>query len=140
MNPEFLIVEITESVLMTEAEKAASIIKRLQYHGIQVALDDFGTGFSSLAYLGSFKIDILKIDGSFIKSAIKNENSNIITKSIINMARELNIKLVAEGIEKWEQLSYLLKLKCKIGQGYLYSKPLFSDEFEKILAKGVCKP
>ena len=132
--------EITESVLMVEAEKTVSVIKKLQSYGIQVALDDFGTGFSSLAYLNSFHISILKIDGSFIKNAILDDTGNIITKSIINMARELKIKMVAEGIEKWEQLSYLLNMNCLMGQGYLYSKPLSYEEFGLVLSKGKCEP
>ena len=108
--------------------------------GIQVALDDFGTGFSPLAYLYSFKFDYLKIDGLFIKNAILEETSNIITSSIIKTARNLKIKVVAEGIENWEQLSYLKDLNCHTGQGYLYSKPVALEDFEKILAKKRCRP
>jgi len=140
LDPRFLIMEITESVLMEKTEKAKADIRRLQSYGIQVALDDFGTGFSSLAYLNSFKIDILKIDGSFIKNSITDEKSSIITKSIINMARELKIKLVAEGIEKWQHLSYLKNLNCFAGQGYIYSKPLPPEDFEVLLARKKCFP
>ena len=132
--------EITESVLMTNVKKAISSIKNIQELGIQVALDDFGTGFSSLAYLNTFNIDILKIDRSFIKNAAIDQTSSIITSSIISMARQLSIKVVAEGVETWEQLSYLRKQNCYSGQGYLYSKPIPLKEFEKILIMKRCKP
>ena len=140
LDPHFLIMEITESVLMKNAEKAIVDIKRLQNLGIQVALDDFGTGFSCLAYLNSLSIDILKIDRSFIKNVLLDDASTIITKSVIDMAQELKIKLVAEGIENWEQLSYLRDLNCFSGQGFLYNKPVPNAEFEALLAKEKCLP
>lgn len=140
LDPHFLIMEITESILLVNAERAISIINRLQSFGIQVALDDFGTGFSSLAYLHSFHINILKLDGSFIKNIHLDEAGTIIARSIIRMAQELKIKLVAEGIENWEQLSFLKELKCFAGQGYLYSRPIPIIEFEKVLMKKTCKP
>lgn len=135
LDPHFLIMEITESIFMGKAEKVASDIQKLQSFGIQVALDDFGTGFSSLAYLNFLNIDILKIDGYFIKDITLNKTSTVITKSIINMAHELDIKLVAEGIENQEQLFYLQKLNCHIGQGYIFGKPVGLKEFEQILDK-----
>ena len=140
LNPHFLIMEITESALMKNAEKAIFDIQRLQALGIQVALDDFGTGFSSLAYLNSFNIDILKIDRSFIKNVLVDETSTIITRSVIDLARELKIKLVAEGIENWEQLNYLKQSNCYSGQGFLYHKPLPLNEFKEVLATGKSVP
>ncbi len=140
LNPHFLIMEITESVFMKNPEKAIVDIKRLQYQGIQVALDDFGTGFSSLSYLNSFNIDILKIDRSFIKNVMMDDASTIITRSVIDLAQELRIKLVAEGIENQEQLKYLKGANCYSGQGYLYNKPMPSDEFVQLLAKKKCLP
>lgn len=140
LNPKFLIMEITESILMEKSDKVISDIKRLQSHGIQIALDDFGTGYSSLAYLNSFNIDILKIDGSFIKNINIDETSTIITKYIIKMAQELKIKLVAEHIETLDQLDFLRKLKCYTGQGYMFSKPVTLKAFEKILDKKKCNP
>lgn len=140
LNPSFLIIEITENILINKFDKVISDIKRLQSYGIQIALDDFGTGYSSLAYLSSFNIDILKIDGSFVKKLMTDKTSNVITKSIINMAQELNIKLVVEGIENWEQLTYLRGLNCFAGQGYIYSKPIELENFEKLLIKGRCNP
>lgn len=140
LDPHFLIMEITESTFIREIDRVNSDIKRLQSFGIQVALDDFGTGYSSLGYLNSLNIDILKIDGSFIKSIITDDTSAIITKSIINLARELKIKLIAEGIENWQQLSKLRELSCHTGQGYIYSRAVPLVEFEKVLVKGKCGP
>lgn len=140
LEPSFLIVEITESILMKNTDKVIYDIKKLQSLGIQVALDDFGTGFSSLSYLTSFNIDILKLDGSFIMNIPIDETSTSITKSVVNLAKELKIKLVVEGIEKKEQLSYLKKLNCYTGQGFIYSKPVPLEDFEKILVKKKCKP
>ncbi|MGI6226542.1 MAG: EAL domain-containing protein, partial [Peptococcales bacterium] len=140
LDPHFLIMEITESVLMKNINKVTADLERLRTLGIQIALDDFGTGFSALAYLYSFRFDYLKIDGLFIKKAILDDTSNVITTSIIKTTRDLKIKLVAEGIENWEQLTYLKDLNCHTGQGYLYSKPVALDDFEKMLAKKKCKP
>ena len=140
LDPHFLIMEITESVFMKNPEKAIIDIKRLQSEGIQVALDDFGTGFSSLSYLNSFNIDILKIDRSFIKNVMIDEASTIITRSVIDLAQELRIKLVAEGIENWDQLAYLRDLNCYSGQGFLYNKPMPIDEFENLLLCQKCLP
>jgi diguanylate cyclase (GGDEF)-like protein len=140
LDPHFLIMEITESVFMKNPEKAIIDIKRLQCEGIQVALDDFGTGFSSLSYLNSFNIDILKIDRSFIKNVMLDEASTIITRSVIDLAQELRIKLVAEGIENWDQLSYLRDLNCYSGQGFLYNKPMPIGEFEQLLVCEKCLP
>jgi diguanylate cyclase (GGDEF)-like protein/PAS domain S-box-containing protein len=140
LDPHFLIVEITENILIIKNNKAMSDIRKLRSLGIWVALDDFGTGFSSLSYLNSLDIDIIKIDRSFVKRLLVDETGTIITKSIIGMAGELKIKVAAEGIENWDQLSFLQKVNCYAGQGYIYSKPVPAEEFRKILAKKKCKP
>jgi diguanylate cyclase (GGDEF)-like protein len=140
LDPSFLVMEITESTLLDNMEKARLEIKRLKAYGIKIALDDFGTGFSSLAYLHSFDIDIIKIDGAFIRNSLKDTTSEVISRSIINMAWELKLHLVAEGIETHQQLIYLQKLNCYAGQGYLFSKPLSVHDFERILSQGVCNP
>ena len=140
LDPHFLIIEITEGALINNSEQVISHINDLRELGIQIAIDDFGTGFSSLSYLNMFDIDILKIDKSFIKNIPSNEVSTKITNSIIGLAKDLKVKLVAEGIENWDQLSYLRRLNCYTGQGYIYSKPVPLDEFEKILLKRKCKP
>jgi len=140
LDPGFLIMEITESVFMKNPEKAIIDIKSLQENGIQVALDDFGTGFSSLSYLNSFNIDILKIDRSFIKNITVDNSSSIITRSVIDLAQELKIKLVAEGIENWEQLACLKEMNCYSGQGFIFNKPMPAEEFEKLLVAEKCQP
>lgn len=99
LDPHFLIIEITESILMKNLDKTMTDIKHLQSAGIQVAIDDFGTGYSSLAYLRDLDIDILKLDRSFIKDFTTDYKRNVILKSIVNLAKELKIKMVAEGIE-----------------------------------------
>lgn len=140
LDPSFIIIEFVDSVLLSNFEQVVSNIKSLRKLGVYIALDNFGTGLSSLEYLQQINIDILKIDRSFINNIPLNETSSIITKIIINLGRELRFKIVAEGIETWEQLLYLRNLNCFAGQGFLYSKPIPAEEFTKLLAKKSCKP
>lgn len=140
LDPRYLIIEITESVLIDNARKVIDDLQKLQEIGILVAVDDFGTGFSSLSYLLTFNIDIIKIDSSFIQNIPTNKTSTIITHSVINLARELNIKLVAEGIESPEQLSHLKRFNCHTGQGYLYSKPIPQHQLAEIITNRKCEP
>ncbi len=140
LDPHFLIIEITESIFLCQLNKAIEGIKQLQSYGIQIALDDFGTGYSSLAYLSAFKIDIVKIDKLFIKNYDTDLSNAVIIKGIINMTRELKIKIVAEGIENIDQLNFLKNLNCYTGQGFLYSKPVDVEEFTKKLEKKLCIP
>lgn len=140
LDPRFLIVEITESVLLKYPERTVSNINKLHKSGIKVALDDFGTGYSSLAYLSTLNIDIVKIDRSFIKNAITDSTTDIITRTVIRLVRELQLKICAEGIENYEQLCYLRNLNCYTGQGYLFNKPVPLGDFEIILRKGKCIP
>ena len=108
--------------------------------GIQIALDDFGTGYSSLTSLSTFDIDILKIDGSLIKNIEKDLTCTVITRHIVRMAQELDIKLVAERVETWDQLTFLRELKCYSGQGHIYSRPVPPEEFVEVLARKECTP
>ncbi|MGV8906460.1 MAG: EAL domain-containing protein [Acetobacterium sp.] len=140
LDPKFLIIELTESLLIEDSQKAIHDIQSLQSLGLKVALDDFGTGFSSLSFLNAFNIDVLKMDGSFLKNIFTDKTTAIIARTIVRLARELNIKLVALRIENWEQLSFLREVNCYAGQGYLYSRPLPLEDFEKILDRGKCKP
>lgn len=140
LDPHFLIMKINESILMENVDKVIEDIKRLQSFGIQIAIDNFGMGYSLLPYLNSFNIDILNLDGSCIKKINEDESNTVTTRHIINIAKELKIKLVAKQIETWEQLSFLRELKCYSGQGSLYSKPAPPEDFEKVLAKRKCKP
>lgn len=101
--------------------------------GIKISLDDFGTGFSSLSYLKGLPIDTLKIDKSFIDTVITDENTRIITESIIYMVKKLGFETVAEGVETEEQFKYLNEISCDIIQGYYLGKPMPADDIEKLL-------
>ncbi len=140
VDPQYLIVELTEGLLIENAYKAAEDIQKLQSAGIKVALDDFGTGYSSLSYLKNFNIDIIKMDASFLKNILTDKTTTIIAKAIINLTKELHIKLVSEGLENWEQLSFLRENNCFSGQGYLYSRPVPLEKINGILEKGKCRP
>jgi len=135
INPEQIELEITESVLINNFEDIIDKIKTIRGIGMRVSLDDFGTGFSSLSYLKNLPIDTIKIDKSFIDSAITSDSCGIITESVIQMAQKLGFQTVAEGVENKEQFNYLRKNKCDIIQGFLLGKPVSKSEFEKILIR-----
>lgn len=140
VDPKYLIVELTESLIIENAHKAIADIEKLQRAGIKVALDDFGTGYSSLSYLQHFNIDIIKMDASFLKNIMADKSSAIIAQAIINLTKELHIKLVCEGIENWEQLSFLRENNCFAGQGYLYSRPVPFLKIDEMLENSKCRP
>jgi diguanylate cyclase (GGDEF)-like protein/PAS domain S-box-containing protein len=135
LDPKCLRLEITESVIMHNAEQAVITVNELRKMGVRVSIDDFGTGFSSLGYLHRFPVDTLKIDRSFI-NRIGNEGENAeIVQTIINLATNLNMEVVAEGIETPEQLNFLRAVNCSYGQGYFYSRPLDCDSASRMLRK-----
>ncbi|MBM7685445.1 diguanylate cyclase (GGDEF)-like protein/PAS domain S-box-containing protein [Defluviitalea raffinosedens] len=140
LNPDFLIMEITESIIMEKKGRFLRAIKKLQSAGIQLAIDDFGKSFSTLAHLHTMNIDIIKIDNFFIQNCMADPKCNIILSAIIDTAKKLKLRVVSEGIETWEQLYYLRELNCYAGQGSLYAGPVPLKEFEKMLATGKCKP
>ncbi|MEX2499634.1 MAG: EAL domain-containing protein [Wenzhouxiangellaceae bacterium] len=123
LSPNQLEIEITESALMDHPENTAAILAKLQSLGVSIALDDFGTGYSSLTYLNSFPINLLKIDQSFVSDLSRGYNVTI-TRTIVSMARNLDIDVVAEGVETEFQRDKLLRLGCTFGQGYLLGRPL----------------
>lgn len=123
-DPNCLRLEITESVIMNNAEQAVITVNQLRGLGVRVSIDDFGTGYSSLSYLHRFPVDTLKVDRSFInRIGIDGENAEIV-QTIITLAYNLNMDVVAEGVETLEQLNFLRQVNCSYGQGYYYSKPL----------------
>ncbi|MCC6207624.1 MAG: EAL domain-containing protein [Gammaproteobacteria bacterium] len=128
--PECLELEITESVIMEHAEEMIQIFRRLKEMNILLAIDDFGTGYSSLAYLKRFPIDILKIDRSFVKDIPQDADDLAIVTGVIAMAKGLDLKVVAEGVETIEQKTFLQQQQCDYMQGYYLSKPLSADDFE----------
>ncbi len=135
LDPQNLKLEITESVIMQDLEKSVQILNTFREIGVTVAIDDFGTGYSSLSYLQKFPIDNIKIDRSFIWSMQKADNNYILVKAIANMASNLNLQIIAEGIETREQLEILQGLECEYGQGFHFSKPLPPEEMERLLLK-----
>ena len=124
LDPTQLVVEITESVLMREPAKIASLLRELKELGVQVAIDDFGTGYSSLSYLRQFPIDILKIDQSFVADMEHSKEAATVVSTLIHLGSELGIETVAEGVEKPGQLTALHDAKCNFGQGFLFAKPM----------------
>jgi len=116
--------ELTESLLLEATEETRQQLIGLKALGVTLAMDDFGTGYSSLSYLKKFPIDVIKIDRSFIKDIPGNQDDIEITAAVIAMARNLHLKVVAEGIETAEQLAFLRHQRCDIGQGYLFDKPI----------------
>ena len=130
LHPALLELEITESVLMQDAEASINTLHELKEMGIKIAVDDFGTGYSSLAYLKRFPIDVLKIDRTFIRDLSINSDSLAIVTAITALAKSLNLTIVAEGVETTEQLEYLCNKKCDRAQGFLISKPLNTDALE----------
>jgi diguanylate cyclase (GGDEF)-like protein/PAS domain S-box-containing protein len=124
---ERLEIEITEGILMEDTERAIEVLSALREQGVRIALDDFGTGYSSLSYLRSFTLDKLKIDRSFIKELGQSPESEIIVRTIIGLAHNLGLSIVAEGVETPQQLSILRDLTCDQLQGYLFGRPKRMD-------------
>ena len=134
LDPRSLQLEITESVLMENAELSATILHELKNIGVQLAVDDFGTGYSSLSYLNRFPLDVIKIDQSFVNGIGVSTDNGIIVSAIIGMGNNLKLKVIAEGIENVTQLSFLKERHCEEGQGYYFSKSVAADSFAALLA------
>ena len=135
-KPEWIELEVTEGQIMTNPEEAIKVLNKISDMGIELAIDDFGTGYSSLSYLKKLPIDKLKIDRSFIKDLPNNEEDIGISKSVIALSKNLNLKVIAEGVETKEQRDFLVKNKCPNIQGYFYSRPILADEiYERFLKK-----
>lgn len=133
VRPDNICLEITESAMMADPKRAMNTLTELNQMGIHLSIDDFGTGFSSLAYLKKLPVDELKIDKSFVMGLLTDDNDGIIVRSIIDLAHNLGLKVVAEGVEDKETLDLLGILGCDIAQGYYLSKPVPVDEFSKWL-------
>ena len=134
LNPHCLKLEITESVVMENAEAAALMFKQLRSLGVQLSIDDFGTGYSSLSYLHRFPLNYLKIDRSFVMR-LTTDNDNAIVRTISTLARNLGMEVIAEGIETEEQHQQLKMLGCEYGQGYLFSRPVDQHGVIQLLAQ-----
>ncbi|MGL1932292.1 MAG: EAL domain-containing protein [Desulfotalea sp.] len=127
--PEYIEFEVTESTLMHDPERSKEILDKIVSYGFTIAIDDFGTGYSSLQYMKQFPISTLKIDMSFVSGIGKDENDEILIRTIVEMANQFNLDIVAEGIEEIEQEKFLSDLDCHFGQGYLYGKPMSFESF-----------
>ena len=133
VEPERIELEITESVVMDEPQIVIEALQELKLFGVKVAIDDFGTGFSSMSYLQQLPLDRLKVDRSFVNE-IKPGKSAFIAETIVTLGNKLGLSTIAEGVEKREQASYMLKLGCDAAQGYLFAKPMSYDQLLAFLA------
>jgi diguanylate cyclase (GGDEF)-like protein len=129
-----LVLELTESMLLTNIENTTQMMQELDAMGVRFAVDDFGTGYSSLSYLKRFPIDVLKIDQSFVRDITTDPDDAAIVRAIITMAHSLGMRVVAEGVETREQLSFLHANSCDAMQGYYFSKPLPADRITELIA------
>jgi len=139
LEARYLELELTEGVLMEDAESTAAVLQELKVMGVHLAVDDFGTGYSSLSYLRQFPIDVLKIDQSFVHQISGDPDDSSIVSAIINMGKSLKHLVVAEGIETREQREYLQSQSCAEGQGYLFSRPLAAAQFAQLLRMGIAE-
>lgn len=130
-DPDWIEFEIIESFIIDDIVEAINVLEKIHTLGINISLDDFGTGYSSLSYLKKLPISKLKIDKSFIDDIPFDENDKIITKTIINLANDMNIAVLAEGVETIEQEKFLIENGCSLAQGYLYDEPLSVDDINK---------
>ncbi|MDZ8227174.1 EAL domain-containing response regulator [Nostoc sp. ChiVER01] len=133
LKPHYLELELTESMIMQDVNSAIATMSKLQSLGVKIAIDDFGTGYSSLIYLKNLPINTLKIDRYFIHNVANDPQKSAITKALIQMAHNLNLDVVAEGVETEAELAFLRQHNCDSMQGFLFSRPLPAPEFEKIL-------
>jgi len=140
LAPHFFGIELTESLMMADVEQAIEILQRLRAIGVQTSIDDFGTGYSSLSYLKRFPVDVLKIDQSFVRDITLDADDAAIVLSIISLAHNLKMGVIAEGVETAEQLDFLRCNGCNEIQGYHFSRPLPAAEFEQMLRDGKCLP
>ena len=140
IDPALIELEMTETTLIQHEKEVEAAFRFLSSFGIKMALDDFGTGYSSLTHIKDFSINTIKIDQSFIKQITITPNVEVIIKSIIFMAKGLNMNIVAEGVETMEQLAFLKQQECHEIQGYLFSKPVTEKEFQSLLKRVILKP
>jgi EAL domain-containing protein (putative c-di-GMP-specific phosphodiesterase class I) len=137
LEPRYLELELTESILMQHVEFTAPVLHKLKAMGVRLAVDDFGTGYSSLSYLRQFPIDTLKIDQSFVREIDANTDDAPIITAVINMAKSLKHRVLAEGVETVEQLAFLQAHGCDKAQGYYFSSPVPAANFAKLLETGI---
>jgi EAL domain-containing protein (putative c-di-GMP-specific phosphodiesterase class I) len=133
LDPATLVLEITETLMMQDADLAISRLNELKTLGVRLAIDDFGTGYSSLSYLRRFPVDILKIDKSFVDGVSQQGKEQELAQSIIELGQTLHLEIVAEGVEQAEQLGWLRSRNCDLGQGFLFSEPIDAEQLTQLL-------
>jgi diguanylate cyclase (GGDEF)-like protein/PAS domain S-box-containing protein len=139
LNSRWLVLEVTESVIMQDAERVTDSLKQLKSLGLELAIDDFGTGYSSLSYLKRFPIDRIKIDQSFVRDITSDKDDEAITSAIIGLTHNLGLRTIAEGVETPEQLDFLQRHGCDEAQGFLFSRPLTPEECTTVLSSQVSR-
>ncbi len=131
--PDFLTVEVTESLLIEQLDIALSALKAIRDLGVHLSLDDFGTGYSSLSYLRDLPLDVVKIDRSLIKDIVDTPRAVDIPAAIVRMAHSLDLKVIAEGVETLEQASRMQRLSCDIAQGFYFARPMPPEQLTELL-------
>jgi len=129
LKGENIAIEVTESIIMDDIEKAVETMSGLKNLGVHVHIDDFGVGYSSLSYLHSFPVSALKVDRSFVSNMHVSPENREIIKTIVSLAKALNLKVIAEGVETLKQLAEMRELQCLYAQGYFFSKPMPARTF-----------
>ncbi|MCA1939631.1 MAG: EAL domain-containing protein [Caenispirillum bisanense] len=135
LPPQALEVEITESIIMTDGAKVMRLLDGLRGLGVSLAIDDFGTGYSSLSYLKRLRVNCLKIDQSFVREMLRNEDDVRITRAILNIARDFGLEVVAEGIETADHVDFFRAEGCHLGQGYFWGRPMEPADFHRFVAE-----
>ncbi len=133
VNTSFIELEVTESILSENLEEINDLFGQIKNLGLSISLDDFGTGYSSLSYLRNLPIDILKVDRAFVKNMCTHSQDAAIAKTIVTLAKELSLKVIAEGVEEFEQIEFLENMHCDFVQGFYYYKPMCVKDVEEIL-------
>ena len=140
LDPKYLELEVTESVIMHDAHNAIADLQAFRDMGVKLSVDDFGTGYSSLSYLKRFPVDRLKIDQSFVRDIIADADDAAIAQAVITLGHTMNLRVIAEGVEAAEQLAFLRRNQCDEMQGYLFGKPVPAHEFGNLLQAGRTLP
>jgi EAL domain-containing protein (putative c-di-GMP-specific phosphodiesterase class I) len=135
VEPSTIKLEITESVTMGDAERTIRVVNELKKLGLRFSIDDFGTGYSSLSYLRRFPMDTLKIDRSFVSNLDKDPEKREIARTIVGLARNLGMDVVAEGTETLEEVSFLRTLDCEYAQGYYFSRPVDAQKADALVSE-----